>query len=134
MMCLHCAAVMLQVDDDDKSDLDDDELEAINATAAAATNEGEATTAGGATTKEGDKQKSVRMSVTGMPGGAAAGACMCMLRCSCDASFLMHMGAWLLLFCMYSLQSMPLLACLSVLHASPRACLRSVCLRGPHAL
>jgi hypothetical protein len=62
--------VILQVDDDDKSDLDDDELEAINATAAAATNEGEATTAGGATTKEGDKQKSVRMSVTGAPGGA----------------------------------------------------------------
>jgi hypothetical protein len=67
---LHCMVVILQVDDDDKSDLDDDELEAINATAGAATTEGEATTAGGATTKEGDKQKSVRMSVTGAPGEA----------------------------------------------------------------
>jgi hypothetical protein len=72
--------VILQVDDDDKSDLDDDELEAINATAAAATNEGEATTAGGATTKEGDKQKSVRMSVTGAPGGALQCAA-CVLFC-----------------------------------------------------
>jgi hypothetical protein len=58
----------LQVDNDDKSDIDDDELEAINATAAAATAEGEAT--GAATTKDGgDKQKSVRMSVSGAPGG-----------------------------------------------------------------
>eukprot|EP00883_Tetradesmus_obliquus_P002715 jgi/Sobl393_1/12921/SZX78204.1 len=61
------AARQMQVDDDDRSDIDDDELEAINATAAAAATEGEATTAGGATGKDGDKQKSVRMSVTGAP-------------------------------------------------------------------
>ncbi|KAF8055488.1 tmcC [Scenedesmus sp. PABB004] len=53
-----------QVDDDDKSDLDDDELEAINATAAA-TDAGDA--AGGA--KEEGKGKSVRMSVAGAPAG-----------------------------------------------------------------
>lgn len=52
-----------QVDDDDKSDLDDDELEAI--AAAGQTTEGATTNAGGdTTTKEGDKKetKSVRMS------------------------------------------------------------------------
>lgn len=64
---------MSQVDDDDKSDLDDDELEAIAATGGNQT-EGAATTNNGgeATAKgEGEAKKSVRMN---MPGGAG-GCC-----------------------------------------------------------
>lgn len=56
-----------QVDDDDKSDLDDDELEAINAAGAGGqtTGDGNATTnAGDATTKDTEK-KSVRMNIGG---------------------------------------------------------------------
>lgn len=59
----------VQVDDDDKSDLDDDDLEAINATAAAAEAE-----SGAQTAKDGQQQKSVRMSVTGVAPGVQTAA------------------------------------------------------------
>jgi hypothetical protein len=65
----------LQVDDDDKSDLDDDELEAINAAGAGGqtTGDGNNTTSGDATVKDGDAKqtKSVRMNI----GGELRGVC-----------------------------------------------------------
>jgi hypothetical protein len=74
------------VDDDDKSDVDDEEIEAL---AAAGQAEGEATTngAGGAAGKgEGDetqKPKTVRMSVLG--GSECEGVCVLPLGgCGCD--------------------------------------------------